>query len=72
MEKIKLCVKEGEKLMDVVDVEIPPFKTRPAVLIWGSRVFMEEGLVSDGRAVFVEVFAYTIPEVCDSCKGRLD
>lgn len=37
MEKIRLETEQGEF---VVDVKIPRFKSRPAVILWGSRVFI--------------------------------
>lgn len=60
--KIRLAIRGGGH---VADVEIPPFKTLPEVLVWGQRFFsFHTELKADGEncsAEYREVFCYWIP-----------
>ena len=44
----------------VTDLDLPPFKEPPAVLLWGNRVFR---LVNQnaGVVLYVEAFCYAVP-----------
>lgn len=61
-EKTRLYTPEGGF---VVEVELPPFLTKPEVLIWGARVFVHVDsfldLTEDEDGCYVEAFAYYVP-----------
>jgi hypothetical protein len=60
--KMRLTIRDGGH---VADVEIPPFKSLPDVLVWGDRVFsFHQSRSDDGdpcSAEYREVFCYWIP-----------
>jgi hypothetical protein len=62
MRKIRLAIRGGGH---VADVEIPPFRKMPDVVVWGERFFALHGeLSADGDACsheYREVFVYVIP-----------
>lgn len=61
--KIRLATGEGA---EVSVFHIPPFLTRPDVVVWGNRVFgFHMSMDIDGEPCSVEyreVFCYAIPE----------
>jgi len=58
----RLTTKDGSH---VADVNVPPFKTNPDVLVWGDRVFQfhEEIVVPDDpcTASYREAFCFYVP-----------
>lgn len=61
-EKTRLYTPEGGF---VAEVDLPPFNTKPEVLIWGARVFVHVDsfldLTEDEDGCYVEAFAYYVP-----------
>lgn len=51
--KVRLVTREGELASEV---EIPPFKVPPEIIIWGSRAF-----VWRGANTWREAMAYYVP-----------
>lgn len=61
MFQVKLFTQDGGF---VANVEIPPFKSWPDVLLWGQRIFQKaQTLDPDGLATYRECFAYAVPVI---------
>lgn len=58
MEQATLFVKIGNTHQIVTKITVPPFISKPMVIIWGSRTF----LFDEREGIYVETFAFWSPE----------